>query len=112
MIEIVSPANKERAEHVDDFTSKAAAALRRVAHLLVVDLFPPGPHDAEGMHGKLQQRIESTPEPYVVPSDEPITLSAYVAGPVADVLWNTWRWAPNCPRCRCSFDSTATSTFR
>ena len=85
VIEIVSPANKDRAEHVDDFTSKAAAALRRGVHLLVADLFPPGRHDAEGMHGKLQQRIGATSEPYVVPGDEPITLAAYVAGPVVDV---------------------------
>ena len=42
MIEIVSPANKDRSATVRDFVHKAVSALQREIHLLVVDLFPPG----------------------------------------------------------------------
>ena len=49
LIEIVSPANKDRAEHVQEFVGKAVAALEHGIHVLLVDLFLPGPHDRHGM---------------------------------------------------------------
>src|SRR5262249_17981173 len=45
LIEIVSPANKDRAGSIEELVEKAAAALEHGIHLLLVDLFPPGPHD-------------------------------------------------------------------
>jgi hypothetical protein len=45
LLEIVSPANKDRPGTVADFAQKAESALRQGVHLLVVDLFPPGLHD-------------------------------------------------------------------
>jgi hypothetical protein len=47
-LEVVSPANKDRARHVEDFAAKAVDALDLGVHVLVVDLFPPGPHDPYG----------------------------------------------------------------
>lgn len=85
LIEIVSPANKDRAEHVEEFAAKVLTALERGVHLLVVDLFPPGPHDPHGMHSEIRQRLEQSDEPYELPADEPQTLVAYVAGPLVDV---------------------------
>lgn len=41
LIEIVSPANKDRPQHVQDFTGKVLSALRSGVHVLVVDRFPP-----------------------------------------------------------------------
>jgi hypothetical protein len=85
LVEIVSPANKDRPRHVEDFTRKAVDALDAGVHLLLVDDLPPGPHDAQGMHGAVLQRLEQSDEPYDLPADEPLTLSAYAAGPVLEI---------------------------
>jgi hypothetical protein len=81
LLEILSPANKDRARHVEDFAAKAVDALRTGVHLLVVDLFPPGPHDPYGIHGVIQQRLRESDEPYDLPADEPLTLVSYASGP-------------------------------
>jgi uncharacterized protein DUF4058 len=85
LIEIVSPANKDRARHVQDFAAKATDALETGVHLLLVDLFPPGPHDPGGMHGAILQRLENSDVIYDVPADEPATLASYAAGPPIDI---------------------------
>src|SRR5688572_23167061 len=53
MLEVVSPSNKDRREHVEEFLDKMEDALRHGVHLLVLDLFPPGSFDPQGMHGAL-----------------------------------------------------------
>jgi hypothetical protein len=85
LVEIVSPANKDRAQHVQEFAAKAVSALDVGVHLLMVDLMPPGSHDPHGMHGVIVQRLEQSDEPYDLPPDEPLTLAAYAAGPRIDV---------------------------
>lgn len=85
LLEIVSPANKDRPQSVDDFAGKIVSALRFGVHVMVVDLFPPGPHDPQGMHGVIQQRLNAFEEPYDLPAEEPLTLASYVAGPRVDV---------------------------
>ena len=85
LLEIVSPTNKDRATRVDDFVDKAESALAAGVHLLLVDLFPPGFHDPEGMHGAILARIEDAYERYDVPAAEPLTLASYVAGLQVDV---------------------------
>ncbi|MBI3271246.1 MAG: DUF4058 family protein [Planctomycetes bacterium] len=77
--EIVSPGNKDRMTHVEEFLDKGESALLRGVHLLLVDLLPPGPYDVRGMHGALWERFDD--EPYPLPSATPLTLAAYVAGP-------------------------------
>jgi hypothetical protein len=85
LVEIVSPANKDRARHVEDLAAKAVAALDRGVHVLLVDLFPPGRHDPWGMHGVIRQRLEQSDEPYDLPPDAPLTAASYVAGPRVDI---------------------------
>jgi hypothetical protein len=85
LIEIVSPANKDRSSHVEDFVTKAASALNLGVHLLLVDLFPPGPHDPSGMHGAILRDLEQSDEPYDVPADEPATLASYAAGAAVEI---------------------------
>jgi hypothetical protein len=80
LLEIVSPANKDRPQHVEDFAAKAVSALDAGVHVLVVDLFPPGRHDPNGMHGIIRQRLDDSDEPYDLPVDEPFTLASYAAG--------------------------------
>jgi hypothetical protein len=85
LIEIISPGNKDRARHVDELIDKAASALERGAHVLLLDLFPPGPHDPSGIHGSLLQALQASPEPYVLVANAPLTLASYVAGPQVDI---------------------------
>jgi hypothetical protein len=85
LIEIVSPANKDRASHLEEFAAKAVSALDLGVHLLVVDLFPPGPQDPYGIHGVIRQHLEQSDEPYDLPADEPLTLVGYAAGPRVEV---------------------------
>lgn len=85
LIEIVSPANKDRPRHVEDFVAKAVDALNTGVHLLLIDLFPPGAHDPGGIQGVIVQRLEDSDAIYDVPADEPATLASYVSGPMIDI---------------------------
>jgi hypothetical protein len=85
LAEIVSPANKDRRDTVDDFVSKVISALHRGIHVLVIDLFPPGPSDPEGIHGAIRQQLDGAEGAHVVPPDEPLTLASYAAGPRVEV---------------------------
>lgn len=78
LIEIVSPANKDRRSHVEELARKIEEALRRGIHVLLVDLFPPGTHDPHGMHGAVWELLDDEPLD-VPPSGEPLTLASYVA---------------------------------
>lgn len=81
LVEIISPANKDRREHVDEFLDKMEDALHHNVHVLLVDLFPPSRHDPNGMHGAVWQRLGD--EADKVPSDETLTLASYVADEIA-----------------------------
>jgi hypothetical protein len=86
LLEIVSPANKDRAASVADFVTKLLAALDNGVHVLFVDLFPPGRHDRHGIHHEVLVRLEEPEKPYELPGDEPLTLASYVAGPVIEMF--------------------------
>jgi hypothetical protein len=77
LLEIVSPANKDRPSHVEEFVAKAVAALAHGIHLVLVDLIPPGAHDPQGMHGAIWDRLDD--ERYLLPPGKPLTLASYVA---------------------------------
>ncbi|MBI2479556.1 MAG: DUF4058 family protein [Planctomycetia bacterium] len=77
LLEIVSPANKDRAKSVAAFVDKAYAAINQHLHLLVIDLLPPGPADPRGMHGAIWQEVGGGL--YEPPSEKPLTLAAYTA---------------------------------
>lgn len=83
LLEILSPANKDRLSSVDDFVEKAHSALKRGCHLLIIDLFPPGTHDPKGIHGAIWEAFDS--EDYEPPPDKPLILAAYMALPIVEV---------------------------
>jgi hypothetical protein len=85
LLEIVSPANKDRGQSVEEFVDKIESALLVGVHLLLADLFPPSRHDPQGMHGAIQERLNPSEEPYDLPVDEPLTLASYIAAPRVDV---------------------------
>lgn len=88
LLEIISAANKDRREHVEEFLNKAEEALNHGIHLMLVDLFPPGKYDPCGMHGALWQRLGDAAEEVL--QDEPLTLSSYVAdSPITAYLERT-----------------------
>jgi len=80
LLEIVSPGNKAARHALRAFVEKAVEALYRGYHLLVIDLFPPGPRDPQGIHGAIWAEISD--DPFALPPGEPLTLAAYSAGPV------------------------------
>ncbi len=80
LLEIVSPGNKSARHAIRAFVEKAVEALYRGYHLLIVDLFPPGPRDPNGIHARIWGEISDAP--FELPPDEPLTLAAYSAGPV------------------------------
>ncbi len=85
LIEIVSPANKDRSQHVEEFAAKVASALNVGVHVLLVDLHPPGAHDPQGIHGIMLQQFDQYDTTYDLPADEPLTLASYVAGPRVEI---------------------------
>ena len=80
LIEILSAGNKDSRHAIRAFLDKAVAALTHGIHLVLIDLYPPGPRDSQGIHGILWERL--TDGVHVQPADKPLTLAAYVAGPV------------------------------
>jgi hypothetical protein len=78
VIEIVSPGNKDSRHAVRAFARKAVAFLQAGIHLLIVDLFPPGRRDPQGIHKVIWDRLHE--EPFTLPPDKPLTLAAYAAG--------------------------------
>ncbi len=79
MVEIVSPGNKSSRSGLATFVTKAVQLLERQVHLLILDLFPPGPRDPSGIHAALWEEL--TGETYVDPSPGPLTLASYDASP-------------------------------
>jgi len=80
IVEVFSPGNKDRRRSFERLIDKAFSALTAGLHLLFVDLFPPGPHDPQGIHAALWSEFDS--RPYRLPADRPLTLAAYSAGSV------------------------------
>jgi hypothetical protein len=80
VIEIVSPGNKSSRVALRNFVEKALDFLRQGIHLLVIDLFPPGPRDPQGVPKAIWDEVRE--EPFTLPPDKPLTLASYVAGPL------------------------------
>jgi hypothetical protein len=75
VVEIVSRGNKSGQKAFRAFVEKAAELLEQRIHLLIVDLYPPGSRDPNGIHGAIWEEI--TGEEYTAPADKPLTLVAY-----------------------------------
>jgi hypothetical protein len=80
LLELVSPGNKAARYALRSFVEKAIEALYRGYHLLIIDLFPPGPRDPHGIHAAIWGEFSDDPAP--LPPGEPLTLAAYSAGPI------------------------------
>jgi hypothetical protein len=77
IVEIVSPENKNSRNGLRAFMEKAVQIIRAGIHLLLVDLFPPGPRDPQGIHKVIWD--EFIDNEFTLPPDKPLTLAAYNA---------------------------------
>ena len=75
MIEILSPGNKGSRDAFRAFVDKACELLEHRIHLLLVDPFPPGPRDPNGIHAAIWEEVQD--DPFLLPADKPLTLAAY-----------------------------------
>lgn len=84
MIEVVSPGNKGSTDDFRQFVRKSLALLRAGIHLLLIDVFPPGPRDPNGLHAAIWARLHA--DRFVLPADKPLTQVGYAAGTVIDAF--------------------------
>ena len=75
MFEIMSPGNKSARSAFRAFVEKAGELLEHRIHLLIVDPFPPGPRDPNGIHAAIWDEIQAAP--FDLPRNQPLTLVAY-----------------------------------
>ncbi len=78
LIEIVSRGNKDSRPRLHAFVDKATAAIEHGCHVLVVDLFPPGSLDPQGIHAAIWEQL--TGEQIDGSAESPLTLASYQAG--------------------------------
>jgi len=77
VVELVSPGNKAARNPLRAFVQKAAEFLDQGVHLLIIDLFPPGRRDPDGIHGEIWQEVAG--QEWTAPAGKPLTLVAYEA---------------------------------
>lgn len=81
VVEVVSPGDKASAARLQSLVGSIVALVGRRVHVLLVDLFPPGPHDPRGVHNAIWDTID--PEEREIPADRPLAVAAYDSGPIA-----------------------------
>jgi hypothetical protein len=84
IVEIVSPGNKNSRHAVRAFVDKAREMLRGGIHLLLIDLFPPGPRDPQGIHKAIWD--EFIDNDFELPAARRLTLAAYIGGPFPEAF--------------------------
>ena len=84
IVEIVSPGNKSSRHGLRAFVDKAVSVLRMGIHLVILDLFPPGPRDPQGIHKAIWD--EFIDNDFVLPPDKPLTLASYIGGPIPEAF--------------------------
>jgi hypothetical protein len=84
LVEIVSPGNKNSRHGLRAFVNKADEFLRAGIHLVVLDLFPPGPRDPRGIHKAIWDEIIDND--FTLPNGKPLTLVSYIGGPVPEAF--------------------------
>lgn len=79
MLEVVSPGNKASRYALRAFVDKACELLEHRIHLLIVDPFPPGPRDPNGIHAAIWAEVQD--EPFTLPENKPLTIVSYACDP-------------------------------
>jgi hypothetical protein len=84
VVEIVSPGNKNSRHGVRSFVSKTVELLQAGIHLLLLDLFPIGPRDPQGIHKLIWD--EFIDHEFALSADKPLSVMAYIGGTFPEVF--------------------------
>ncbi|HTU88700.1 MAG TPA: DUF4058 domain-containing protein [Gemmataceae bacterium] len=79
VLEIVSPGIKSSFIELQTFVEQMAHLIIQNVNLLVIDLFPPGAFDPQGIHKAIWDELQE--DSFDLPKNRPLTLTAYNAGP-------------------------------
>jgi hypothetical protein len=77
ILELVSPANKDRPAHVQDFVLKVMNAISNRVHVGLVDLFPATKAAPRGLHGAAWEALGG--KKYRAPAVKPLAVASYPA---------------------------------
>jgi hypothetical protein len=77
-LEIISPGNKNARHAFRRLVGRAAGLVTQGYHLVLIDLFPPGPRDPQGVHAAVWEELCGGD--YTAPPGKPLTLASYDAG--------------------------------
>jgi hypothetical protein len=75
VIEIVSSGNKASRRAFHAFLDKTSQLIEQRIHLLIVDPFPPGPRDPNGVHAAIWEDVQGGS--FQLPPDKPLTIVTY-----------------------------------
>jgi hypothetical protein len=84
MVEVVSPGNEASKHGVRAFVKKAVDMLQAGIHLLIVDPFPPGRRDPQGIQKAIWDEVMDND--FLLPPDKPLSLASYLAGPAPEAF--------------------------
>jgi Protein of unknown function (DUF4058) len=79
LVDVLCPVDKGCRHALHSLVAKAAELLDRQAHLLLIDLHPPGRHDPGGIHRAVWEHLTGLE---VAAPDQPLTIASYQGGPV------------------------------
>jgi len=78
LIELVSPGMKRNSRRLSLFVQKILNVISSNINVLIVDPFPPGRSDLNGIHGAVWTSLEN--DEFRLPVDKPLTLASYSVG--------------------------------
>ena len=78
VIEIISPGNKSSRYRFESFVNKTVALLESGVHLVLIDLFPPGRRDPEGLHAAIWEGLTGDTDTALQPGQR--LFASYSAG--------------------------------
>jgi uncharacterized protein DUF4058 len=82
--EIVSPGNKNSRHGLRALVDKAVNILQAGIHLVILDLFPPGPRDPQGIHKAIWNKFNDND--FTLPPGKPLTLASYIGGAIPEAF--------------------------
>ena len=77
-VELLSSGNKSSVRTLDRFLDKSCSVIEQGIHLLVVDPYPPGRFDPQGIHGAIWNEIDPS-APFTFPDNRRLTAVSYHA---------------------------------
>lgn len=84
IVEIVSPGNKNSQYVLESFVRNAHETLAAGVHLLIVDLFPPGARDPQGIHRAIWG--DNCDADFALPAEKSLTCVSYVGAGADDFI--------------------------